>query len=240
MAVNLLNLENVTVAHGTRLLMDSVSLGVSEGDRIGVVGRNGGGKTTLLKTLIKTEEPHSGRVTHSSGLRIGVLTQDVRVDVRLSAHQAIIAAKLGLACWLFSPITTRCITHRALQINILANNHVLMVHRCRAQRGHTPRIRVAGDDLGVRQQHAQLTGLGALPRAQVNHNPNLCLLTHLQHAGHRAIHRMLTGRILHPNIVPPQQKITQFLTRSQEEQRARHLAAFMQRVHGKLWSIHRL
>ena len=90
MAVNLLNLENVTVAHGTRLLMDEVSLGVSEGDRIGVVGRNGGGKTTLLKTLIKAEEPHSGRVTHSSGLRIGVLTQDVRVDVRLTAHQAIL------------------------------------------------------------------------------------------------------------------------------------------------------
>jgi ATP-binding cassette subfamily F protein uup len=89
-ARNLVNLENVTVAHGTRLLMDAVSLGVSEGDRIGVVGRNGGGKTTLLKTLIQAEEPHSGRVTHTSGLRVGVLTQDVRVDVRLTAHQAIL------------------------------------------------------------------------------------------------------------------------------------------------------
>ncbi|HVM28682.1 MAG TPA: ABC-F family ATP-binding cassette domain-containing protein [Mycobacteriales bacterium] len=90
MAVNLVNLENVTVAHGTRLLLDGVSLGVSEGDRIGVVGRNGGGKTTLLKTLIKTEEPHSGRVTHTGGLRVGVLTQDVRVDVTLTAHQAVL------------------------------------------------------------------------------------------------------------------------------------------------------
>jgi ATP-binding cassette subfamily F protein uup len=90
MAVNLVNLENVTVAHGTRLLMDGVSLGVSEGDRIGIVGRNGGGKTTLLRTLVKAEEPHSGRVTHTSGLRVGVLTQDVRVDVGLTAHQAIL------------------------------------------------------------------------------------------------------------------------------------------------------
>jgi ATP-binding cassette subfamily F protein uup len=90
MAVNLVNLESVTVAHGTRLLLDGVSLGVSEGDRIGIVGRNGGGKTTLLKTLVKAEEPHSGRVTHTSGLRVGVLTQDVRVDVRLTAHQAIL------------------------------------------------------------------------------------------------------------------------------------------------------
>src|SRR5687768_11960362 len=70
--------------------MDAVSLGVSEGDRIGVVGRNGGGKTTLLKTLVKAEEPHSGRVTHTGGLRVGVLTQDVRVDVSLTAHQAVL------------------------------------------------------------------------------------------------------------------------------------------------------
>jgi ATP-binding cassette subfamily F protein uup len=90
MAVNLINLEDVTVAHGTKLLLDRVSLGVSDNDRIGVVGRNGGGKTTLLKTLVKTEEPHSGRVTHAGGLRVGVLTQDVRIDERLTAHQAIL------------------------------------------------------------------------------------------------------------------------------------------------------
>jgi ATP-binding cassette subfamily F protein uup len=87
---NLINLEDVTVAHGTKLLLDRVSLGVSDTDRIGVVGRNGGGKTTLLKTLLKVEVPHSGRVTHVGGLRAGVLTQDVRVDTSLTAHQAIL------------------------------------------------------------------------------------------------------------------------------------------------------
>jgi ATP-binding cassette subfamily F protein uup len=90
MARNLVNLEGVTVAHGTRLLLDGVSLGISEGDRVGVVGRNGGGKTTLLKTLVGAEEPHSGRVTHTGGLRVGVLTQDVRVDPLLTAHQAVL------------------------------------------------------------------------------------------------------------------------------------------------------
>jgi len=87
---NLVNLEDVTVAHGTKLLLDRVSLGIDDRDRIGVVGRNGGGKTTLLKTLLKVEEPHSGRVTHAGGLRVGMLTQDVRVDERLTAHQAIL------------------------------------------------------------------------------------------------------------------------------------------------------
>ena len=90
MAVNLVNLENVTVAHGTRLLLDSVSLGISAGDRIGVVGRNGGGKTTLLKTLVKLEEPHSGRVTHSGGLRVGVLAQDVRLAPDRTVHQVVL------------------------------------------------------------------------------------------------------------------------------------------------------
>jgi len=89
-AVNLVNLENVTVAHGTRLLLDSVSLGISAGDRIGVVGRNGGGKTTLLKTLVKLEEPHSGRVTHSGGLRVGVLAQDVRLAPDRTVHQVVL------------------------------------------------------------------------------------------------------------------------------------------------------
>ncbi len=90
MAVNLVNLENVTTAHGTKLLLDQVSLGVSEGDRIGVVGRNGGGKTTLLKTVIKSEQPHAGRVTHAGGLRVGLLSQDVRLDEALTAHQAVL------------------------------------------------------------------------------------------------------------------------------------------------------
>ncbi|MDP3713973.1 MAG: ABC-F family ATP-binding cassette domain-containing protein [Mycobacteriales bacterium] len=87
---NLVSLEKVTVAHGTKLLLDEVSLGVSEGDRVGIVGRNGGGKTTLLKTLLKVEEPHSGRVTHSGSLRVGVLTQDVRVDATATVKAAVV------------------------------------------------------------------------------------------------------------------------------------------------------
>ncbi|MCW2692761.1 MAG: glycerophosphodiester phosphodiesterase, partial [Mycobacterium sp.] len=49
MAVNLVNLENVHLALGTTTLLDGVSLGVGVGDRIGIVGRNGGGKSTLLR-----------------------------------------------------------------------------------------------------------------------------------------------------------------------------------------------
>ncbi|MBV5245844.1 MULTISPECIES: ABC-F family ATP-binding cassette domain-containing protein [Mycolicibacterium] len=72
---NLINLEKVTVGYGTRTLLDAVSLGVEEGDVIGVVGRNGDGKTTLLKILTGVQEPDSGRATHTSGLSVGYLRQ---------------------------------------------------------------------------------------------------------------------------------------------------------------------
>ncbi|MDT5082697.1 MAG: transport system ATP-binding/permease protein [Mycobacterium sp.] len=72
---NLINLERVTVGFGTRTLLDGVSLGVDEGEAIGVVGRNGDGKTTLLQILTAARSPDSGRVTHTSGLSVGYLHQ---------------------------------------------------------------------------------------------------------------------------------------------------------------------
>jgi ABC transport system ATP-binding/permease protein len=72
---NLINLERVTVGFGTRTLLDGVSLGIDEGDAIGIVGRNGDGKTTLLQVLTGTRTPDSGRVTHTSGLSVGYLHQ---------------------------------------------------------------------------------------------------------------------------------------------------------------------
>src|SRR3954466_9823489 len=73
--LNLVNLERVHKAHGTTVLLDDVSLGVAAGERIGVVGRNGGGKTTLLSVLTGREEPDSGRVTRRGDLTIGGLDQ---------------------------------------------------------------------------------------------------------------------------------------------------------------------
>ncbi|MER7998065.1 ABC-F family ATP-binding cassette domain-containing protein [Streptomyces sp. NPDC095613] len=90
MAVNLVNVETVTKVYGTRALLDGVSLGVSEGDRIGVVGRNGDGKTTLIRLLAKLEEADTGRVTHSGGLRLGVLTQHDSLDPAATVRHEVI------------------------------------------------------------------------------------------------------------------------------------------------------
>ncbi|GAA3945318.1 ABC-F family ATP-binding cassette domain-containing protein [Actinomadura viridis] len=73
--MNLINVENVTKAYGPKPLLDAVSLGLDEGDRVGVVGRNGGGKSTLVEILARAAEPDEGRVTHARGLRLGYLTQ---------------------------------------------------------------------------------------------------------------------------------------------------------------------
>ncbi|MFF0437245.1 ABC-F family ATP-binding cassette domain-containing protein [Streptomyces sp. NPDC004327] len=90
MAVNLVNVESVSKVYGTRALLDGVSLGVSEGDRIGVVGRNGDGKTTLIRMLAKLEEADTGRVTHSGGLRLGVLTQHDSLDPAATIRHEVI------------------------------------------------------------------------------------------------------------------------------------------------------
>ncbi|MEU1288036.1 ABC-F family ATP-binding cassette domain-containing protein [Kitasatospora sp. NPDC005856] len=91
MAVNLATIESVTKVYGTRALLDAVSLGVSEGDRIGVVGRNGDGKTTLIRMLAKLEEPDGGRITHSGGLQMAVLTQHDSLDPNATIRHEVIA-----------------------------------------------------------------------------------------------------------------------------------------------------
>ncbi len=72
---NLVNLESVTHGFGTRTLLDQVSLGIGRAEVVGVVGRNGDGKTTLLRILTGELEPDEGRVTISKAASIGVLTQ---------------------------------------------------------------------------------------------------------------------------------------------------------------------
>ncbi len=74
--VNLVNLERVSKAYGVRPLLHEVSLGVAAGQRVGVVGRNGDGKTTLLRILSGQEEPDSGRVSRARSLAVGSLAQD--------------------------------------------------------------------------------------------------------------------------------------------------------------------
>ncbi|ROO82707.1 ATP-binding cassette subfamily F protein uup [Actinocorallia herbida] len=73
--MNLINLENVSKAYGPNPLLDAVSLGIESGWRIGIVGRNGYGKSTLMNIMARRTEADSGRVTHTGGLRLAMLVQ---------------------------------------------------------------------------------------------------------------------------------------------------------------------
>ena len=72
---HLLGAETISLEFPTKTVFDNVTVGLNEGDRIGVVGRNGDGKSTLLKLLAKTLQPDSGRVTYRGSLKVGMLTQ---------------------------------------------------------------------------------------------------------------------------------------------------------------------
>ena len=87
---HLLGAETISLEFPTKTVFDSVTVGVNDGDRIGVVGRNGDGKSTLLKLLDKTLEPDSGRVTHRGQLRVGVLTQVDTFSSDLAIGEAVV------------------------------------------------------------------------------------------------------------------------------------------------------
>ena len=72
---HLLGAETISLEFPTKTVFNNVTIGVNEGDRIGVVGRNGDGKSTLLKLLAKLQNPDSGRVTHRGDLKVGMLSQ---------------------------------------------------------------------------------------------------------------------------------------------------------------------
>ena len=74
--MNLVGLENVSHEYPNRVVLDNLTIGIHAGDRIGVVGRNGDGKSTLMSIIGGSLTPDSGRVTMRGGTQIGMLTQD--------------------------------------------------------------------------------------------------------------------------------------------------------------------
>lgn len=90
---NLISLERVSLVFGTSHVLDDVSLGVLTGDRIGVVGVNGGGKSTLLRVMAGLQEPDSGRITKQGGeggIRIGMLSQEDSLDPGWTIREAVL------------------------------------------------------------------------------------------------------------------------------------------------------
>ena len=70
--MNLINIENVTKSYTERKLFEDASFSLQEGEKVGVIGINGTGKTTLLKMIMGTEEPEEGNITIANHVVMGV------------------------------------------------------------------------------------------------------------------------------------------------------------------------
>ena len=92
--LNLVSLEAVSRSYSGDPVLADVSLGVAVGDRIGVVGKNGGGKSTLLRLIGHLDEPDAGVVTHNADLRVGMLGQGDDLDPSRTIRQEVVG---GLA-----------------------------------------------------------------------------------------------------------------------------------------------
>ena len=87
---HLLGGETLNLAYPTQVVFESVTVGVNDGDRIGIVGRNGDGKSSLLALLTGRITPNSGRVTYRSGLRVAALEQADTLDPTHSVAHALV------------------------------------------------------------------------------------------------------------------------------------------------------
>lgn len=114
----LITSDSVTMTRGITTVLDDVTVAVNEGDRIGVVGLNGGGKSTLLGVLTRSIEPDSGRVTHGRSVEIATVAQRAQSS-SASVIQTIVGRKLPTS----GPPIPRCgpslpaLTYRSCWMN---------------------------------------------------------------------------------------------------------------------------
>ena len=88
--MNLLTIENVSKIYGEKQIFNKISFGLNEGDKFGVIGINGTGKSTFLKIIAGLEEPDEGKVTKGNKIRIGYLSQVPEFDGKLTILENVI------------------------------------------------------------------------------------------------------------------------------------------------------
>jgi ABC transport system ATP-binding/permease protein len=90
---NLVNLNSVAKEYAARTILDGITLGIADRDRIGVVGGNGQGKSTLLELIAGEESPDSGQVTRIGGLRLGTLDQSDRLPAGATIREVLVGER---------------------------------------------------------------------------------------------------------------------------------------------------
>src|SRR5438552_2867235 len=96
----LISANGLALAYGAAPLLEDVTLSVSAGEKIGLVGRNGCGKTSLLKILADESAPDAGEISKRRGLRVGYLPQEFELDDDRTVQQNIEAGATDLLDWI--------------------------------------------------------------------------------------------------------------------------------------------
>jgi ATP-binding cassette subfamily F protein uup len=91
---NLLNLKGVDKGYGSRAVLRGVTLGVAAGERIGVVGQNGGGKSTLLNLIAGAEQPDAGALTRAGDVGVALLGQHDELDEHATIREALVGSRV--------------------------------------------------------------------------------------------------------------------------------------------------
>ncbi|KQM57059.1 ABC-F family ATP-binding cassette domain-containing protein [Agreia sp. Leaf210] len=112
---HLLGAESLHLEYPTRVIFDSVTIGLNEGDRVGIVGRNGDGKSTLLRLLAGRIEPDGGRVTRRNGVTLAMLDQSDDLDGDLTVKETIVG-DIDEHVWAGDPIIRDVISGLASDI----------------------------------------------------------------------------------------------------------------------------
>ena len=97
---SLLATNSLSLAYGYQRLLESVTLSVAPGEKVGLVGRNGSGKTSLFKILAGQQNPDSGEISRRRGLRVGYLPQDFELDGTKTVRENIEAGAADLLDWM--------------------------------------------------------------------------------------------------------------------------------------------
>jgi len=93
MARNLLNIKDLEKGYASHSVLHGITLGISANERIGLVGQNGGGKSTLLRLLAGLELPDAGDITRAGAVEVALVGQRDELDERQSVREALVGTR---------------------------------------------------------------------------------------------------------------------------------------------------
>ena len=175
---NLVSLERVHKAYGVRPLLADVSLGVGAGERIGVVGRNGDGKTTLLRIIGGLEEPDDGRVARNRGLHLGFLTQGDDLDPMWTVREAVLQGRADHE-WAADPATREVV--EVLLAGVSLDRNVEGLSGGERRRSSLARLLLGDHDLVVLDEptnHLDVEAVAWLAQHLARRTSALVVVTH--------------------------------------------------------------